>query len=510
MLTRSRTYTSLALASLLFACGTTASKEEEAPRIKTATGAATAAGDSAPTWACKEQVIDANIEHVLSIDPLVTEPATLWLGTTAVPLQGIEGRLSQVTRLADGLGFLTRDEVSWKHWSPMGGTWLETIASAGDGLRVHAGDVLAHTFQPSPTHPRLVTQFRRLAEGPVSAYVVEGSYLGSFPDGRFFTRIDGKTEESTLTLWASPELGSASAPVAIRTEKIDHLEDVLLVPSGYALVRSKSTFSQGSHVHAFAPDVPGTQAWKNVHVAGYSMERPAWSLDPRGGAVVSWYRTTSSGYYSEVQRMDATAERAERASADGTRLNDVHTVLPDGSLVTTQGEWWVVREGRYERRESPLLGASAIGDCRAVAELFTSPDDIGARIQKADDGHIATVWAYTWGGPRIVLRTFSPIAPPPAFTGYEAQVTLGFDEMWRYETPLLPDGKYVISITGSGDADLYVRAGAVVSIGEWQCRPYTETSDESCSLTLEAPSTLSVLLHGYAPSSTVTFSARVQ
>ena len=66
-----------------------------------------------------------------------------------------------------------------------------------------------------------------------------------------------------------------------------------------------------------------------------------------------------------------------------------------------------------------------------------------------------------------------------------------------------PGSSYRVHLTGTGDADLYVRAGAQPDASSYDCRPYLNGSDEMCSGTVPAGVTqLFVSVNGYAPTST--------
>jgi hypothetical protein len=55
-------------------------------------------------------------------------------------------------------------------------------------------------------------------------------------------------------------------------------------------------------------------------------------------------------------------------------------------------------------------------------------------------------------------------------------------------------------MTGTGDADLYVRKGAAPSLTSYDCRPYASDSTESCLMV--GPATVFVGVNGYAATST--------
>lgn len=65
-------------------------------------------------------------------------------------------------------------------------------------------------------------------------------------------------------------------------------------------------------------------------------------------------------------------------------------------------------------------------------------------------------------------------------------------------------GVYEFAMTGTGDADLYVKQGAEATSSTWDCRPYKNGSSENCTLTLDAAADVSVMVRGYAASSTFT------
>lgn len=105
-------------------------------------------------------------------------------------------------------------------------------------------------------------------------------------------------------------------------------------------------------------------------------------------------------------------------------------------------------------------------------------------------------------------NVFSPTAVNPGWLGLDGQGSVAKNQEQRFETPVLPAGRYVFSITGTGDADLYVRDGAAPTTTTYACRPYKAGSSETCTLTLAAPAPVHVMVRGWAASSTFTLSGR--
>lgn len=90
------------------------------------------------------------------------------------------------------------------------------------------------------------------------------------------------------------------------------------------------------------------------------------------------------------------------------------------------------------------------------------------------------------------------------WSGMTESGTVLVDEERRYQTPELPAGNYSFTLSGTGDADLYVRSGSPPTLSSYDCRPYEETSDEVCDIALTSPTVIHVMVHGYADTSTFT------
>ena len=85
--------------------------------------------------------------------------------------------------------------------------------------------------------------------------------------------------------------------------------------------------------------------------------------------------------------------------------------------------------------------------------------------------------------------------------GLSESGTVARNEEARFVTPSLPAGRYRFDMTGTSDADLYVRVGREPSTSTFDCRPYLSGSDERCDVTLTGEDTIHVMVRGYASSS---------
>jgi hypothetical protein len=94
---------------------------------------------------------------------------------------------------------------------------------------------------------------------------------------------------------------------------------------------------------------------------------------------------------------------------------------------------------------------------------------------------------------------------PTPWAGLTDGGSLGRNAEQRWATPVVEPGTYEFSITGTNDADLYVRVGNEPTTTTFDCRPYKASSNESCRVTLAQPSTIHVMVRGYS-TATSTFS----
>jgi hypothetical protein len=80
----------------------------------------------------------------------------------------------------------------------------------------------------------------------------------------------------------------------------------------------------------------------------------------------------------------------------------------------------------------------------------------------------------------------------------------------RVETPLLAPGTYLFELSGTSDADLYVRVGQAPTTSLFDCRPYKAGSSELCEVSLSSAAVIHVMVRGWAASSTYTLEGSKQ
>lgn len=66
-----------------------------------------------------------------------------------------------------------------------------------------------------------------------------------------------------------------------------------------------------------------------------------------------------------------------------------------------------------------------------------------------------------------------------------------------FSTPVVAPGTYRFTLSGTGDADLYIRVGETPSSTLFDCRPYAYGSDEVCEVELNVPTAIYGMVYGW-------------
>lgn len=102
----------------------------------------------------------------------------------------------------------------------------------------------------------------------------------------------------------------------------------------------------------------------------------------------------------------------------------------------------------------------------------------------------------------------NPTDPIDAWAGLDESGTVVADEEHRFETPVLAAGTYEFELTGTQDADLYIRVGQEPSTRNFDCRPYLNGSNENCTVEITTPTNVHVMVRGWNASSDYTLTAK--
>ena len=99
-------------------------------------------------------------------------------------------------------------------------------------------------------------------------------------------------------------------------------------------------------------------------------------------------------------------------------------------------------------------------------------------------------------------------APDAPVTVLAATGAVAMAEAKHFQTPSLPAGSYRFDLTGTGDADLYVRKTTAPTSATYDCRSNAVGTTESCTVKLDVPAVVHVMIRGEATTSTFTLEGR--
>ncbi|MCK8119709.1 S8 family serine peptidase [Pseudoalteromonas sp. 2CM37A] len=143
------------------------------------------------------------------------------------------------------------------------------------------------------------------------------------------------------------------------------------------------------------------------------------------------------------------------------------------------------------------------------AKPNATPDEIESILKSTTRSFPATCTSCGTGivDAAAAVAAASGGTPPPTggdseLTDGEAKTGLsGAASSQAYYTMTVPSGATNVTFTmsgGSGDADLYVRAGSQPTTSSYDCRPYKGGNSEECSIDNPTAGTYHVMLRGYS------------
>ncbi|MBW3671201.1 MAG: S8 family peptidase [Acidobacteria bacterium] len=135
-----------------------------------------------------------------------------------------------------------------------------------------------------------------------------------------------------------------------------------------------------------------------------------------------------------------------------------------------------------------------------------------AILNSASQGKLSSIGS---GSPNLLLYTLSgddgggDTGDTQLSNGVSVTVS-GSSGSQKYFYLDVPSGasKLTVSISGgSGDADLYVKYGSKPTLSSYDCRPYKNGNNETCTFNSPAAGTWWIMLHGYSSYSSVSLTA---
>jgi serine protease len=261
--------------------------------------------------------------------------------------------------------------------------------------------------------------------------------------------------------------------------------------------------SVGNHVAAFSYGDIFTAAWSDVWARRFSSNGaalgPAFqvnsstvggqyhakiAMNPSGSFVIVW----TSGQLALGQRYNATG----LALGGEFRINPRNSTLEGLDLALATDASFIVTWHDNGSGAPQILGryytavGTALGDPFSIGSSnnnFLTTNLVGMDA----DGNAFVTWLqhhYSNQQPRAILaRRYSAAGTTaaPVVNGQIVPGLSGTPGSWRYFKFSVPQGHNTVELSisgGTGDADLYVRWGALPTLDTWHGRPYLDGNNE--------------------------------
>jgi vibriolysin len=164
------------------------------------------------------------------------------------------------------------------------------------------------------------------------------------------------------------------------------------------------------------------------------------------------------------------------------------------------------------------------GDADMYVKFGSAPTDSSYDCRPYKNGNTESCTATSAGGKYYVrvkaYSSFSGVSLTGKFTansgalepinGTATNISVSKSQ-WKHYTQVLPAGYSSLTITmsgGTGDADLYVRRGAQSTTSSYDCRPYKNGNNETCTVSSPAAGTWYIDIRGYSNASGITLNVK--
>lgn len=143
-----------------------------------------------------------------------------------------------------------------------------------------------------------------------------------------------------------------------------------------------------------------------------------------------------------------------------------------------------------------IRGLMSIDDPKTFEQMFVHIDESEVVLVSGEQDNEFVPGA---GGDSDVVTNWE---------GMEENGMVNSNDEMRFSTPTLAEGAYRFDLSGTNDADLYVRIGNEPTVEAYDCRPFKWGSEESCLVEISSPTTIHVMVRGWDDASEFTLVGR--
>lgn len=273
-----------------------------------------------------------------------------------------------------------------------------------------------------------------------------------------------------------------------------------IVVAGLAL-SAMSSASADVFINEFHYDNDGTDSNEKVEV-----------IAPAGTSLTGWkvvlYNGSNGAQYATLNLSGTTANQC---GGHGTAVVTVGSTgmqngAPDGlALIDASGAVVQVLsyEGTFTASDGPAAGIRSID----IGKSETSTTTVGYSLQLSGSGSRAS--DFTWQTPRTSSfgacnagqTLVAPVTGPVALSNGVAVTSLsastGSALNYTMDVPAGATNLSFVISGGSGDADLYVRFGSAPTLSSYDCRPFLNGNNETCSFAAPQAGAWYVMVNAY-------------
>lgn len=263
-------------------------------------------------------------------------------------------------------------------------------------------------------------------------------------------------------------------------------------------------------------------AW---HAQGYAASMPFESTlsDSNPNIHTAYDNSYDAGHSFKFAQL-AAAYAVELAKPAGSTpppdTNALENGVPKTGLAAAQGEWLdFTFEVPAGSSNAQVVMSGGSGDADLYVKLGSQPTDSSYDCRPYKNGNAESCSLAGPGTYYVRLKAYSAFSGVSLTGSYSSgggdpevidETITGISVArgaWQRYSLSLPAGYAQLTVTlsgGSGDGDLYVRAGSEPSTSSYDCRPYKNGNNESCSFSAPAAGVWHIGIRGYSAASGMT------